>query len=289
MPIQLQTHRLIRAGVRSAAGRVVLRSFRDLRDLELFDRAMTLAAQAFTSILPILIVTGSLRGSVNPEADSLFAESLGLDQDTAELVQQSMPAPAEGVTFTQVASVLLLLIAATAFTRALERCFRKIWKTPKVGLRFAWRWVAAIIAIVIGLLLIITTRSVVRGTGAISVLGFTLEATIWCLLWWIASWLVVNRTVSLQALLPGSVLAGLGIAGATAVGRVYLPQILAASADEFGVLGLAFSYIGWLFVLMAVLLASLTIGRVVHLAMIGRLWSHSGEGAAPPTVANGRP
>ena len=288
MPIQLHANRLLRAGVRSTAGRVVVRSLRDLRDLELFDRAMTLAAQAFTSILPILIVTGSLRGSANPEADSVLAESLSLDQRTADLVQQSMPDPVEGVTFTQVASVLLLLIAATAFTRALERCFRRIWKTPKVGLRFAWRWVAAIIAIVIGLLLIITTRSVVRGTGAISVLGFTMEAAIWCLLWWIASWLVVNRHLSLQALLPGSVLAGLGIAGATAVGRVYLPQVLAASADEFGVLGLAFSYIGWLFVLMAVFLGSVTIGRVIHLAMIGRLWSNAGEGAVPPAAVNGR-
>ena len=37
------------------------------------------------------------------------------------------------------------------------------------------------------------------------------------------------------------------------------------------VLGLAFSYIGWLFVLMAVLLTSVTIGRVIHLVLIGRL------------------
>lgn len=272
----------MRASVRSAAGRFVLRSLRDIRDLELFDRAMTLAAQAFTSILPILIVAASLRESLNPEAHALFAENLNLDDDTAQLLQQSIPQEIEGVTWAQVIGALLLIIAATAFTRALERCFRRIWKTPKAPIRFAWRWVAAIVAIVIGFALVVVTRYVVRGTGAISVLEFIIETTIWCGLWWIASWIVINRTVSLRALLPGSLLAGLGFTAATVLGRVYLPRALASSADQFGVLGVAFSYIGWLFVLMAVLLVAVTVGRVIHITLIGRLWSKSGETDAVP-------
>ena len=133
---QLPVNRLMRAGVRSAAGRFAMRALRDIRDLELFDRSMTLAAQAFTSILPILIVAGSLRGSLNPEADSVFAQNLSLDDRTAELVQQSMPQQVEGVTLTQVIGALLLIIAATSFARALDRCFRRIWKTPKASIRF---------------------------------------------------------------------------------------------------------------------------------------------------------
>ncbi|GAA1812396.1 YhjD/YihY/BrkB family envelope integrity protein [Agromyces neolithicus] len=280
---QLPVNRLARAGVRSVAGRFVMRALRDIRELELFDRAMTLAAQAFTSILPVLIVAGSLRGSLNPEANSLVANNLGLDDRTADLVQQSMPQQVEGVTLTQVIAALLLIVAATSFARALERCFLRIWKTPKAGIRFAWRWVAGIVAIVIGLLVVVATRNIVRGTDAISVLEFILEAAIWSALWWIASWVVVNRSISLRALLPGSVLAGLGFAVATVVGRGYLPGALAASAEQFGVLGLAFSYIGWLFVLMSVLLIAVTIGRVIHLALIGQLWSRSGEAAEART------
>ena len=214
----------------------------------------------------------------------MFASNLSLDDHTAELVQQSMPQPIEGVTLTQVIGALMLIIAATAFARALERCFRRIWKTPKASIRFAWRWVAAIVAIVIGFVLVIATRNVVRGTGAMPVLEFIVETAIWCGLWWVASWIVINRSVSLRALLPGSVLAGLGFAVATVMGRVYLPGVLASSADQFGVLGLAFSYIGWLFVLMAVFLAAVTIGRVIHLASIGHLWSHSGETAEAHTA-----
>ncbi|MFF1876937.1 YhjD/YihY/BrkB family envelope integrity protein [Leifsonia sp. NPDC058230] len=266
----------MRASVRSAAGRFVVRSLRDIRNLELFDRAMTLAAQAFTSILPILIVAGWLRGSLNPEADAMFAENLSLDDHTAELVQQSIPQHAEAVTLSPFVGALLLLISATAFARALERCFRRLWKTPKAAIRFAWRWVLAIVAIVIGFILVVATRYVVRGTTTLSVLEFIIEATVWCVLWWFASWIVINRSVSLRALLPGSIVAGLGFAAVATVGRVYLPRVLASSADQFGVLGIAFSYIGWLFVLMSVLLAAVTVGRVIHLASIGMLWSRSG-------------
>ncbi|PXA67150.1 hypothetical protein CTB96_10335 [Cryobacterium arcticum] len=241
---------------------------------------MTLAAQAFTSILPVLIVAGSVRGTLNPEANAMFADNLSLDDHTAQLLQQSLPEHIEGITLTQAVAAVLLVIAATAFARALERCYRRVWNTPRASIRFAWRWVAAIVAIVVGFVLVVTTRYVVRGTGAVPVLEFIIEATIWCVLWWIASWVVINRTVSLRALLPGSALAGLGFALAATLGRVYLPRVLASSADQFGVLGLAFSYVGWLFVLMSVLLAAITIGRVVHLTLVGHEWSRSGTAAA---------
>jgi membrane protein len=281
--VQPPVSRLLRSTVRSAAGRFLLRALRDLRDLELFDRAMTLAAQAFTSILPVLIVVSSLRGSLNPEADAMFAENLSLDDETAELVKQSIPRAIEGVSFSQVIGALLLILSATAFARALERCFRRIWKTPKAPIRFAWRWVVAIVAILIGFVLVVMTRYVLRGTGALSLLEFILEVAVWSALWWFASWIVINRSVSLRALFPGSVLAGLGFAVAAVVGRVYLPRAFASSAHQFGVLGLAFSYIGWLFVLMSVLLAAVTIGRVIHLSVSGQLWSRSGGTAAAPT------
>jgi membrane protein len=259
---------------------VLLRALRDLRDLELFDRAMTLAAQAFTSVLPVLIVSGQFRRRLNPDARAYLTENLSLDGRTAELVERSIPPPEEGVTVAQVIGTLLLIIAATSFARALERCFRKIWDAPKASIRFAWRWVAAILAIVIGLVIVSATRYVLRSAEPVGVLAFIVEAALWCLLWWLSVWIVVNRTVSLRALLPGSVLTGIGLAAATQVGRLYLPPALASSADQFGVLGLAFTYVGWLFVLMSVLLVAATIGRILHLAFVGRLWSRSGDRGA---------
>ena len=268
-------NRLVRTAARSASGRFVLRLARDLGNIEFVDRGMTIASHVFTSILPILIVVGALRASLEPEADAIFAEHLGFDDATAEMLDTSLPPGAQESRATGVVGVALLVIAATSFARALERSLQAIWRTPKVSIRFAWRWLAAVSAVVIGVALIVATRIIVRGGGALPVFEFIVEVAIWTVLWWIAGWIVINRRVTLRELLPGAVLAGVAFAIAGQVGRIVLPPILAEAASRFGVLGLAFSYIGWLLVLSCILLIAVTAGRVVHLTRSGRAWRRS--------------
>ena len=86
---------------------------------------------------------------------------------------------------------------------------------------------------------------------------------------------MINRRVSLRELLPGSVLAGLGFAVAGLFGRVLLPPLFADSARRYGVLGIGFTYIGWLLVLAIILLIAATVGRVVYLTYTGRAWRRS--------------
>ena len=272
-------NRLVRTSARSPSGRFALRVARDLGRLELIDRGMTLAAHVFTSIIPILIVAGALRSRLDAKAGPIFAEHLGLDVASAELLESSLPGGAKELRATGVIGVVLLVIAATSFARALERSLRAIWHTPHIRVTFAWRWFAALAAFIIGLGLVVATRIIVVGDGVIPVIEFVAEVVIWSGLWWIACWIVINRGVSLSELLPGSVLAGFGFAIAGLLGRVILPPLLADSALRFGVLGMAFTYIGWLLVLSCILLIAATAGRVVYLSFDGRAWRRS---ALPP-------
>jgi len=272
--------RLVRTGCRSATGRFALRVARDLGNLALVDRGMTLAAHAFTSVLPILIVAGALRASADPGTAQIFAEHLGFDEATAEILEKSLPGEAQELRATGVIGVVLLLIAATSFARALERSLRTIWRTPRVSIRFAWRWLAAVAAVVIGLACVVTTRIVLRGDGAIPAIEFLVEVAVWGALWWIVSWIVVNRGVSLRELLPGSVLAGFGFAVAGLFGRMLLPPLFADSASRYGVLGVGFTYIGWLLVLACIFLVASTAGRVVYLTSTGRVWQRSVSASA---------
>lgn len=266
---------LVRTGARSAPGRFVLRVLRDLGSLALVDRGMTLAAHVFTSILPILIIAGAVRASLDPQSGPLIAEHLGLDEATAQILEDSLPGGAQELRVTGIVGVVLLIIAATSFARALERSIRTIWRTPAVSIKFAWRWLAALMTVIIGLALIVATRTILVDDSPILAIEFVLEVVLWGALWWIASWVVVNRRVSLRELLPGSVLAGLGFAIAGMIGRVVLPPLLADSANRYGVLGMAFTYIGWLLVLACVLLVAATSGRVAYLTYNGRAWRRS--------------
>jgi membrane protein len=275
--------RLVRTGVRSASGRFILRVLRDLGRIALIDRGMTLAAHAFTSILPILIVAGALRSRLDANTGPIFAEHLGLDEKTAQILEMSLPGGAQELRATGVIGVILLVIAATSFARALERSLRTIWRTPAVSIRFAWRWLAALAAVIVGLALIVATRIVLVGDGPIPALEVAFEIVLWSALWWVASWVVVNRGVSLRELLPGALLAGVGFAVAGAFARVFLPPLLADSAMRFGVLGMAFTYIGWLLVLACVLLVAAVVGRVAFLTSVGRAWNLSSSADGPRT------
>ncbi|SFS13680.1 membrane protein [Microbacterium sp. cf046] len=263
---------LVRAGVSSAPGRFALRVARDLASISLIDRGMTIAAHVFTSILPILIVAGALRSRLDPQTGPIFAEHLGLDVPTADILEKSLPGGAQELRATGVIGLILLVIAATSFARALERSLRTIWRTPSVSIKFAWRWLVALAAVVAGLGLVVSARILVVGGGLVAVVEFIIEVVLWSGLWWLTSWIVVNRRVSLQQLLPGCVLAGIGFSVAGLVGKSFLPPLLADSATRFGVLGMAFTYIGWLLVLACILLIATTIGRVVYLTYTGQAW-----------------
>ena len=276
--------RLVRTTARSRSGQFSLRVARDLGSIQLVDRGMTIAAHVFTSILPILIVAGALRSRLAPQSGPILAEHLGLDETTAQVLQKSLPGGAQELRATGVIGVILLVIAATSFARALERSLHTIWRTPTISIKFAWRWLAAVTAVVIGLAFVVATRIIVRGDGPVPVIEFFAEVVLWGALWWIACWIVINRRISLRKLLPGALLAGIGFAIAGLFGRVFLPPLLADSATRFGVLGMAFTYIGWLLVLSCILLISLTVGRVVYLTYTGRAWRRSASGPGPAAL-----
>ena len=73
---------------------------------------MTLAAHVFTSILPILIVAGALRSRLDARSGPIFAEHLGLDEATADILEKSLPGGAQELRATGVIGLVLLLIAA---------------------------------------------------------------------------------------------------------------------------------------------------------------------------------
>ena len=139
--------------------------------LQLIDRGMTLAAHVFTSVLPILIVAGAVHSQLDPQSGPILAEHLGLDTATAEILEKSLPGGAQELRATGVIGVVLLVIAATSFARALERSLRTIWRTPTTSIKFAWRWLAAVTAVIVGLAAVVAARIVLRGDGVAHVVG----------------------------------------------------------------------------------------------------------------------
>jgi hypothetical protein len=83
------------------------------------------------------------------------------------------------------------------------------------------------------------------------------------MLWAFVPWLLLVGGVSMFRLLPAASLMGLGSVILTLASRIYMPRALTVGSEHFGALGVAFTFIGWLFVVCFVLVGATVIGAVI--------------------------
>ena len=233
----------------------------DVLAIEPFDRAMTLAAQAFVSIFPLLITWAAFVDNGTDDVGSQFAERLHLSESVATVLDQSLPADSDASTTFGVISLLIVLISATSLSRALGRMYAKAWHVAPSGWGDGWRWLVVIVAICATA---VATRYLSQSTGIVTEIAalfliFLVNTTLYA---WMP-WLLLMRRVSVVRLLPSAALMGIGSAVLSLAGQLYLPHALKIGAEHFGAFGLAFAFIGWLFVLSFVLIVATVLGAVI--------------------------
>src|SRR5687767_12984787 len=120
-------------------GRMLLRTSAGLVRVQIFDRSMTVAAQAFTSIFPVLIM---LRLVLGQRHSAQLASLAHLPRASQRVLQAAFGD--RGLNSFGVVGSLVVLISATSLARALARTYGAIWDQPRLpsGLRASWRWLA---------------------------------------------------------------------------------------------------------------------------------------------------
>ena len=140
-----------------------------------------------------------------------------------------------------------------------------IWRLsrPKTQLTNAWRWLAVVLALVLA---IVVTSALSRFTDPIPprnvwtlVLTFGLDIVVAVFM----PWLLLANRVPVRRLVPGGVVFALAMLVARPASEVYLPRALEESADQYGSIGVAFTYLASLYVVSFVLLAAAIIGNVI--------------------------
>ena len=262
------------------AGRVVLATVAEFRRLEPFDRAMALGAQLFTSVVPILIM---LAVWVGESASQRFASAVTMPSAAAEILDQALDEPG-GTAFGVIGS-LFVLISATSLSRALARSMATIWllPRPKTSLRSAWRWIAVVIALALSVVVaralgLLTDALPPRHTWTL-VITFVLDALGAVFL----PWLLLAGKVSVRRLVPGAILFALVLLAGRPVARAFLPDALEESADRYGSIGVAFTYIALLYAVALAFLGTMIVGRVIAEDQ-GRLGQYFRRGGTTPGV-----
>jgi membrane protein len=242
--------------------RIITRTAGGLQHVEPFDRGMTLAAQAFTSIFPLVIAIAALFPDSSGTASDRISGALGIPESSRAVVEQALPAHSDTRGAFGIVGVLIVVVSATSFSRALARMYGKVWQVTPPGWTGGWRWIAALFGVAVSS---VALRALyLASTGLYATVGdLLLTLVVNSLLWTWAPRLLLAGQVSWRRLLPGGVLMGLCSVGTAIAGGIYLPRALVSASRQFGALGIAFTYIGWLFVVAFALVCSTVLGAVL--------------------------
>ena len=241
-------------------GRVVLHGGQTFVRLDMFDRSMTIAAQFFTSVFPILILFTTWASSRN--ADRL-ADALSLPEETRSVLEDAIQG-ADGSAF-GIAGTVIMLASATSLSRALIRAFAAVWAVakPKSTLRSSWRWLAAVLVLSLSMILARATTAPVHVLPPRDMLpllaSFALDTSVALFV----PWVLLARAVHPRLLAPGALLFALLMLTVRPATAAWLPHALEVSADRYGSIGVAFTYLACLYTASFCFLATAVLGQVI--------------------------
>ncbi|MEV4946950.1 YhjD/YihY/BrkB family envelope integrity protein [Streptomyces sp. NPDC053755] len=243
--------------------------------VNILDNATRLAAQCFLTAVPLLFVFGSFAPqSVQDQLLSSLRAVFGLSGAVNEQLEKVyQPGDDSLQEVTGVVGTLLVIISATAVSRAMQRLCRRAWQVPKGTTKVApWRWV---VWIVVWLAILVLQAPLRDGFGAGLWLGIPLTLLYQTAVWWWSQHLLLAGALGWSPLLPGAVLTAFAVTVLSIGAQFYMPAALNRTLAEYGALGPIFTLLSWLIVLCAAVAVGITAGAVIaqetHLA--GRLGS----------------
>ena len=256
----LPTDDLVALGERareSFLGRCV-RRFLEIRGI---DRSLVLASQAFTALIPLLILASTLAPTDQANVISrTIVRKFGLTGDSAAAVEQLFHTPESGTGTLSVFSALLLVFSGVSFTRRLQGMYLDAWDREKPGIRGGLLAALGLVALLAEVLVLYGIRAAASTLPLDWLLTVPLAAATGLVLWTSIPYLLMNRQVHWRRLLSGGAVSAVATAAYGVATTVYMPGLVSRYTNEFGLFGITIAIIGWLLVIALVLVASASVG-----------------------------
>lgn len=242
-----------------------------LYEIQLRDRALTLAGQAFISLVPLMVVLATWISNADGAAVSGWLVDrfdLGGDAERAVLALfDRPPGRADGASLL---SLAILVVSVNSFGRALQRTYEAAWGLPPRGRHRALRGA-------VGTLLLLAVIAGVVVTGALAgalpggpLVGVPLQVAISVPGWWLLNRMLLNLRVGWRDTLPGAVVSSVALLATSWAGSVWVPILIEHDAARYGTVGVAVALISWLVVLAFVVVAAAVAGAWAARLVAGR-------------------
>jgi membrane protein len=250
-----------------------------LLELEIIDRSLVVGAQAFSALIPLVIVLSSLGARGGRSVATAVIDRFGLSGDGADAVRRTFAVPADDTTITLLGG-LVVVYSSLAFTRALQRTFELAWHLPRRGMKgtgWGLLWVAFIAAY--WTVIPVFDDDLPSPLGTVAAFGASF------LLWLITPYVLLARRVPWRALIVQAALSAIGMTVLGVGALIYAPRTISSSAAEFGAIGVAFVFLSLLWAAAFVLVTAAAIGSYIA----PPTWPRASPGSVTPPSSSTSP
>lgn len=234
-------------------------SLRRFLEIEGTLQATVLAAQAFTSLVPFMVVAAAL-GPGEDDIGDRIVDRFDLSGSSARSVRQLFNDAGQVESAVTWVSIAILILSALSFTRALQRMYQRSYGAPPRGWTHGWRGLAWLPGLGVWLLVSSPLREGVSDVGG-PALALAVSTALGFALWLWTPYILIGE-LGWRHLLPGAAVSAVLGALLSAASAIYVPVFMEWSADRYGLIGVAFSFQSWLLAAAFVIVVGAVIGAV---------------------------
>lgn len=210
------------------------------------DRAMVIASQAFTALIPLLMLVSSLAPKSNRDLVSdAIIRRFELTGSAAEAVQQVFATSQQATT--GLLGAVLLVFSGVSLARRMQRMYAQAWRVDlRPGVRGSFNAAIGLGALLLEVALLALARTLVRALPLDWVLGAPVTLAASLLIWTSIPYLLLDRRIEWRRLLPGGAIAALSASVYGVASTLYMPRLLESYSLQYGLFGVTLALIGWL-------------------------------------------
>lgn len=215
------------------------------------NRTIILASQAFTAVVPLLLVIASI--ATHADGNNRLAANLvrrfRLNGQPAQALETLFSRPPDTAGGFGVVSIVLLLFSVLSLARTLQSTFEAAWGLRASGLRGALYGISGAALFVLELAALTLLASLLRGAPGGTATTWFARLVESVLSWLLLQYVLLSRRIPWRRLIPGAVLAGAGQVIISAYTAIFMPNLIASNSARYGVIGVALALITWLVVI----------------------------------------
>jgi membrane protein len=234
-------------------------SLRRFLDVEGTLQATVLAAQAFTSLIPFLVV-GAAFGPGEGDLSDRIVDRFDLHGSAERSVEQLFNDSGQVESAVTWVSIIILLLSALSFTRALQRMYQRAYGRGPTSWKEGWRGLAWLAAFAAWLVVSSPVRGALEDVGGL-VFAIALSTALGFVMWLMTPRILLGP-IDWRHLLPGAAVSAVLAALLTAASGIYIPILMTWSADRYGLIGVAFTMQSWLLASAFVIVIGAVLGAV---------------------------